>query len=303
VVTGDLNYKHLRYFWTVARVGTIAGAAKLLGLAPHSISTQLASFEASLGVTLFRRVRRRLVLTEAGERILGHAEDIFALGEQIIELLGDDALSRSLPFRIGIQDALPKSVVHRLLAPSFRIERPARLVVRESSLTELLSELAVHRLDLVLADRPLPAGFGVRAHSMLLGDSPLSVFAHPSLGERLGAPFPDCLERLPFLLPSEDAAYRAALVEWFKQARVAPRVVAEIDDSALMKAFGEAGAGAFVAPSAIAEYVCSHYGVTCLGELADVRSEVYAITTERRLHHPVFEAICAEVERTLRTAG
>lgn len=298
----ELNYKHLRYFWTVARVGTIAGAARLLDLAPHSISAQLASFESNLGVTLFRRVRRRLELTEAGERILGHAEEIFALGDQIVDLLAEDGLRRTVPFRIGIQDALPKSVVHRLIAPAFRIKRPSRLMVRESSLSELLSELAVHRLDLVMSDRPVPSGFSVRAHSTLLGDSPLSVFAHPGLVEGLDVPFPQCLDRMPYLLPSEDVAYRGALMQWFKQVRVAPLVVAEIDDSALMKAFGEAGAGAFAAPSVIADYVVARYGVVRLGEIPDVCSEVYAITTERRLHHPVFEAIRGAVVRTLRPA-
>jgi LysR family transcriptional activator of nhaA len=302
MVIGELNYKHLRYFWTVARVGTIAGAARLLGLAPHSISSQLASFESNLGVTLFRRVRRRLELTEAGERILGHAEEIFALGDQIVDLLADEGLRRTQPFRIGMQDALPKSVVHRLIAPAFRIERPSRLLVRESSLTDLLSELAVHRLDLVMADRPVPPGFSVRAHSMLLGDSALSVFAHPSLTEGRTDRFPRCLDRMPFLLPSEDVAYRGALLQWFKQVRVSPLVVAEIDDSALMKAFGEAGAGAFAAPGVIAEHVVSRHGVGLLGEIPDVCSEVYAITTERRLHHPVFAAIRAAVVRTLRPA-
>lgn len=303
MVKTELNYKHLRYFWTVARVGTIAGAARLLNLAPHSISAQLASFESSLGVTLFRRVRRRLELTEAGERILGHAEEIFALGDQIVDLLEDDGLRRTVPFRIGLQDALPKSVAHRLIAPAFRIERPSRLVVRESSLTDLLSELAVHRLDLVMADRPVPPGFSVRAHSMLLGDSTLSVFAHPSLVDGISQPlFPACLDRLPYLLPSEDVAYRSALLQWFKHMRISPMVIADIDDSALLKAFGEAGAGAFAAPTVIADHVVARHGVTCLGEIPEVCTEVYAITTERRLHHPVFEAIRGAVERTLRPA-
>jgi len=302
MVIHDLNYKHLRYFWTVARVGTIAEAARLLGLAPHSISTQLATFEATLGVTLFRRVRRRLALTEAGERILGHAEEIFSLGDQIVEMLGDEGGSRALPFRIGIQDALPKSVAHRLIAPAFRIERPARLLCREASLTELLSALAVHRLDMVMADRPIPAGFGVRGFSTLLGDSPLSVFARPELVAGLSAAFPACLDGAPFLMPGEDVVYRNALVQWFKRIRVSPRVVAEIDDSALLKAFAEAGAGLFVAPTGISDYVCSHYGVERLGEVEDVVAEVYAITTERRQFHPVMEAIRAAVGDTLRPA-
>ncbi|HRG70986.1 MAG TPA: LysR family transcriptional regulator, partial [Thauera aminoaromatica] len=204
--SSELNYKHLRYFWTVARVGTIAEAGRVLGLAPHSISAQLATFEGTLGVTLFRRSGRRLALTEAGERILGQAEEIFALGDQIVETLRDDSLRRSLPFRIGIPDSMPKSMVHRLIEPALRLERPGRLVCRESPLSELLAELAVHRLDLVIADRPIPPEVSVRGHEHLLGESTLSVFAAPALAGRLQGDFPRLLDGAPFLLPGEDVA-------------------------------------------------------------------------------------------------
>ncbi|HRP25026.1 MAG TPA: LysR family transcriptional regulator [Thauera sp.] len=287
----ELNYKHLRYFWTVARVGTIAEAGRVLNLAPHSISAQLATFEAALGVSLFRRVGRRLALTEAGERILGHAEQIFALGDQIADVLRDDSLRRSLPFRIGFPDSMPKSVVHRLIEPALHVERPGRLVCREAPLAELLAELAVHRLDLVIADRPIPPNVSVRGHSTLLSESSLTVFAAAALAARLRDGFPASLDGAPFLLPGEDVVHRAALLQWFDTQRVRPSIVAEFDDSALMKAFGQSGAGAFVAPSSIADHVCRQYDVEALGEIAEVRSQVYAITTERRLSHPAMQAI------------
>ena len=293
----ELNFKHLRYFWTVARVGTIAEAGRVLDLAPHSISAQIATFEAALGVSLFRRVGRRLVLTEAGERILGHAEQIFALGDQIADVVRDDTLRRSLPFRIGFPDSMPKSVIHRLIAPALQVERPGRLVCREAPLAELLAELAVHRLDLVIADRPMPPEVSVRGYSTLLGESTLTVFAAPVLAAQLVAGFPATLERAPFLLPGEDVAHRGALLQWFETQRVRPAIVAEFDDSALMKAFGQSGTGAFVAPSTIADYVCDQYRVKAVGEIADVSSQVYAITTERRLSHPAMQAILDQAAR------
>lgn len=293
----ELNFKHLRYFWTVARVGTIAEAGRVLDLAPHSISAQIATFEAALGVSLFRRVGRRLVLTEAGERILGHAEQIFALGDQIADVVRDDTLRRSLPFRIGFPDSMPKSVIHRLIAPALQVERPGRLVCREAPLAELLAELAVHRLDLVIADRPMPPEVSVRGYSTLLGESTLTVFAAPVLAAQLVAGFPATLERAPFLLPGEDVAHRGALLQWFETQRVRPSIVAEFDDSALMKAFGQSGTGAFVAPSTIADYVCDQYRVKAVGEIADVSSQVYAITTERRLSHPAMQAILDQAAR------
>ena len=286
-----LNFKHLRYFWTVARVGTIAEAGRVLDLAPHSISAQIATFEAALGVSLFRRVGRRLVLTEAGERILGHAEQIFALGDQIVDLVRDDTLRRSLPFRIGFPDSMPKSVIHRLIEPALHVERPGRLVCREAPLAELLAELAVHRLDLVIADRPMPPEVSVRGYSTLLGESTLTVFAAPVLATRLAHGFPATLDGAPFLLPGEDVAHRGALLQWFETQHVRPSIVAELDDSALMKAFGQSGTGAFVAPTTIADTVCDQYGVQAVGEIAAVSSQVYAITTERRLSHPAMQAI------------
>ena len=224
----ELNFKHLRYFWTVARVGTIAEAGRVLDLAPHSISAQIATFEAALGVSLFRRVGRRLVLTEAGERILGHAEQIFALGDQIADVVRDDTLRRSLPFRIGFPDSMPKSVIHRLIEPALQVERPGRLVCREAPLAELLAELAVHRLDLVIADRPMPPEVSVRGYSTLLGESTLTVFAAPVLAAQLVAGFPATLDRAPFLLPGEDVAHRGALLQWFETQRVRPAIVAGI---------------------------------------------------------------------------
>ena len=287
----ELNFKHLRYFWTVARVGTIAEAGRVLNLAPHSISAQLATFEAALGVSLFRRAGRRLKLTEAGERILGHAEEVFALGDQIMDVVRDDALRRSLPIRIGFPDSMPKSVVHRLIEPALHVERPGRLVCREAPLVELLAELAVHRLDLVIADRPIPPEVSVRGYSTLLGEGTLTVFAAPALAARLKADFPATLHGAPFLLPGEDVAHRGALLQWFETRRVQPSIVAELDDSALMKAFGQGGAGAFAAPTMIADHVCRQYGVEAVGEIAEVNNQVYAITTERRLAHPAMQAI------------
>lgn len=287
----ELNYKHLRYFWTVARVGTIAEAGRVLDLAPHSISAQLATFEAALGVSLFRRVGRRLVLTDAGTRILGHAEQIFALGDQILDVVRDDTLRRSLPFRIGFPDSMPKSVVHRLLEPALHVERPGRLVCREAPLAELLAELAVHRLDLVIADRPIPADVRVRGYNTLLGESTLTVFAAPALAAGLRADFPAALDGAPFLLPGEDVAHRSALQQWFEHRRIQPSIVAEFDDSALMKAFAQGGAGAFAAPTMVADHICRQYGLEAVGEISEVLTQIYAITTERRLSHPAMQAI------------
>jgi LysR family transcriptional activator of nhaA len=292
-----LNYKHLRYFWAVAKSGAIARAGEQLHLTPQSISGQLRELEDSLGVALFRRVGRGLELTDAGRRILGYAEEIFALGDELLEAARDQSAQKSLPFAVGIADSVPKSVAYRLVKPALQLPEPVRLICREGRLTSLLAELAIHRLDMVIADRPMPPNLNVRGYSHLLGESSLTVFAAAALVETLDGAFPALLDGAPFLMPGEDVAIRPRLEQWLEGQRLHPRIVGEFDDSALLKSFGQAAAGLFVAPTAIADYVCAQYRVEVVGRIDAIAEQLYAITTERRLTHPAIVAI-SEAART-----
>ena len=286
-----INFKHLRYFWMVAKAGSIARASEQLHLSPQSISGQLTTLEEALGVHLFRHAGRNLELTETGRRALSYADEIFTLGDELVDMLRDPQAQRALVFKVGIADVVPKSVAYRLVAPALRIDEPVRLVCREGPLDALLAELAVNRLDMVIADRVMPAGVNVRAYNHFLGESGLSVFAAPDLAATLRGKFPACLDNAPFLLPGMDVAIRPQLMQWFDEQHIRLRVIGEFDDSALLKAFGQAGAGVFVAPSAIADFVCKQYGVRTLGAIDSVREQLYAITTQRRLTHPAIVAV------------
>lgn len=290
-MANQLNYKHLRYFWAVAKAGSIARASEQLHLAPQSISGQLSELEDNLGVALFRKVGRGLELTDIGRRVLVYAEEIFALGEDLLKVVRDQSAKDMHPFTVGIADSVPKSVAYRLVEPALRLQPAVRLVCREGRLTSLLAELAVHRLDMVIADRPMPGNLNVRGYSHLLGESDLSVFCAPGLREGLRGEFPACLDGAPFLMPSEDVAIRSRLEQWLESRAIYPRVVGEFDDSAMIKAFGQAGKGVFVAPTAIAEDVVSRNQVLTLGRISGVLEQLYAITTERRLTHPAILAI------------
>jgi len=282
----SLNFKHLRYFWMVAKAGSIARASERLHLTPQSISGQLGELEDSLGVKLLRRVGRGLELTEMGRRIFSYADEIFALSDELLEVALDQTMKTSLPFRIGIADSVPKSVAYRVVEPALRLGEPVRLICREGRLASLLAEMGIHRLDLVIADRPMPTNLNVRGYNHLLGESNLTVFAAPSLAQSLSGTFPSLLDKAPFLLPGEDVEVRPKLVQWFEAQRVYPRIVGEFDDGALLKFFGQAGAGLFVAPTAIADYVGPQYGVQAVGLIDSVTEQFFAITTERRLTHP-----------------
>lgn len=287
-----LNFKHLRYFWMVAKSGSIARASERLHLTPQSISGQLTEFEATLGVDLFRRAGRGLELTDTGQRMLGYAEQIFSLGDELLDSIRGDGHSQSVTFRVGIADSVPKMVAYRLVEPSLGFDEPIKLVCREGRLTTLLADLAVHRLDMVIADRPMPDNLNVRGYDHFLGESGVSVFGAKTLAKTKAPAFPQLLDGAPFLLPGVEVALHARLMRWFESERLHPRIVGEFDDSALMKAFGQAGAGYFVAPTAIESYVVRQNDVEVVGRIETVREQVYAITNERKLTHPIISAIC-----------
>ncbi|MRW89732.1 transcriptional activator NhaR [Duganella sp. FT80W] len=293
-----LNFKHLRYFWMVARTGSIARAADQLHLTPQSISGQLTEFAESLGVELFRKAGRNLELTDMGRRMLRHADDIFSASDDLLELLRDKSLAAVMPFRVGCADSVSKLIAFRLVEPALALKEPVKLICREGRLASLIADLAVHRLDLVIADRPLPSHLSVRGYNHLLGESSLTAFATAELAAHIGADFPACLHGAPMLLPGEDFATHQRLLQWLAQSGVHPRVVGEFDDGAMMNTFGQTGAGVFFAPTAIAAQVCDQYRVVTLGRIDSVVEQVYAITTERRLSHPATIAV-SNVARAL----
>ena len=287
----QLNYKHLRYYWLVAKTGSVARAAQQLHLTAHAVSGQIKEFEQTLGVELFRRVGRNLELTDAGQRILRHADDIFTLGDQVLDALRDQSTLQTRRFRVGIADAVSKMLAYRLLQPAMSLPESIRLICREGGMPVLLAELAVHRLDLVIADHAMPSHMNVRAYSHLLGECGLCVFASEAVAQTLQGSFPALLDGAPMLLPGEDVALQPKLLKWLDQHNLHPKIVGEFDDSALMKAFGRAGAGVFVGPSATTAQICQQYNAVEIGQIAEITEQVWAISTEPKMIDPAILAI------------
>lgn len=283
-----MNLKHLHYFWSVARTGSIAAAAERLSLTPQTVSAQIKLLEDALGTPLFQPVGRGLQLTEAGRMALGYADEIFALSDALKTNLSRQQGAPSLPFRVGISDAVPKNIAYRILAPVTVVgeqSAPVRLICHEGKLDQLLAELALHRLDMVVADRPLPSDVRVRGFNHKLGESDVAFFATPALA-KVCQQFPACLHQSAFLIPGEDSSMRARLEQWLEAQHLAPRIVGEFDDGALMKAFGQAGCGIFPAAAVNGNEVETQYGVREIGRTSAVREAFYAITGERRITHP-----------------
>lgn len=286
-----LNYKQLHYFWRVAKGGSIARAAEQLSLAPQTISAQILTLEVALGTALFTRVGRRLDLTTAGQLALSYADEIFQIGKELEDAVRNRPGSGDMLFRVGVADVVPKSIAYRLLVPAMSIPERVRLVCREDNLERLFAELAVHKLDLVIADRPLPSELGVKGYNHALGRSPIAFYAAPALAARHREDFPRSLDAAPVLIPADGATMRVALTRWFSDNRIQPRIVGEFDDTALMKAFGKAGAGIFPAPAILAEEIRDQYGAVIVGRAARLAATYYAISVERKLTHPAVVAV------------
>ena len=287
-----MNYKHLHYFMQVAKSGSVMRASELLHLTPQTISGQIQLLEDALGTPLFAKSGRGLALTETGQLAQGYAEEIFSLGSELEKAVREQrGEGRMLEFRVGVVDAVSKSIAYRLVEPATLLPEAVRVVCRERKLDSLLAELALHRLDLVISDAPIPASVSVRAFSHRLGSSGISFFGTPALLTTCGGPFPQCLEGVPMLLPGEDSAVGRRLRAWFQSCSLHPRIVGEFDDSALAKEFGRRGAGIFIGPAVLACEIEKQYGVKTLGTTAQVTDEFFAISVERRITHPCVVAI------------
>ena len=295
----SLNLKHLRYFWATARWGGVHRAAERLHLSPQTLSGQIKLLEAQLGVALFRSVGRRLELTEAGRLAYQQADRLFEIAEDLQATLQALPTGGSVPYRVGITDGVPRSLAHQLLAPALAHEPPVRLSCSHERLETLLADLALQRLDLVLADRPVPAGSSVRVFNHPLGTSAVGIFAEPALARSVRRGFPRSLHGQPMLVPGADNAVHGAVVEWLEQHGIAPRVVGEFDDSALMKAFGAAGVGSFPAPMAVRAEIERNYGVRLVALAEGLTERYYAISTERRAIHPITRRVLEHAGATL----
>ena len=302
-----MNYKHLFYFWTVLRTGSIARASAQLHLTPQTLSGQIKLLEDRLGKPLLRKVGRGVEPTDTGRMVQRFADEIFAIGSALQEALQTDQVeSVQSTFRVGVVDSVPKSIACHVLEPALAMPDRARMVCVEGKLTALLAELSIHRLDLVVSDVPMPTGLSVKAFTHLLGRTDVSFFASPKLLKTEGislrqarARFPSCLGRLPWLMPNPDSVLRPRLDAWLGDQGVVPRIAAEFDDGALTKAFGRQGFGVFAGPAVLASEIEAQYGVVELGTAQELMEEFYAISIERRISNPAVAAITDAARREL----
>src|SRR5574343_151683 len=289
----QLNYKHLHYFWVVAQEGSITKAASRLDVAVQTISGQLSLLERQLGKTLFKPQGRGLVLSDTGRLVLGYADQIFQLGDALVQAVHQSDAESTLRLRAGISDGIPKLLAYQLLTQVTQMPQDIRLVCDEGEFETLLADLALHKLDVVLTDRPAPVGGNLKVFNTHLGEFATGLFATQALAGQYQGKFPACLNGAPMLLPTRHNALRGRIDRWLEQTGIRPKIVGEFEDSALLTTFGRGGLGIFPAPLALAEQVAAQLDAQPLGAMTGVSEQIYAISSERRIRHPAVEALCA----------
>jgi LysR family transcriptional activator of nhaA len=287
----DLNYHHLLYFLTVAQEGSLRRASEVLHVSQPSISAQLKQLEDSLGASLFNRANRRLRLTDTGQTVMEYAEEIFSLGRELLTTVHQEPGVRSLRLNVGVADSVPKIVVRQHLAPAFGLGRSVHVVCREGSLSELMTQLAGHKLDVVLADEPSTSAFRFKTFNQLLSTSEIVLCATASLAKSLLKGFPESLNGAPAILPVSEMVLRRQLEQWFESHQIRPRVVAETEDTALLTDLAAQGLGFAPVYSAAFEEIARSNHFQKLGTAQGLRMEIFAITAERRVQHPAVVAM------------
>jgi LysR family transcriptional activator of nhaA len=289
-----VNFKHLYYFWVAAKSGGVVRAGEQLHTTPQTLSGQIKLLEQRLGRPLFRKSGRGLALTDEGRVALRFADEIFALGGELESAMRQQREGGSRPvleFRVGIEDAVAKGVAYRLIEPALNLAEPVRLICTEGRFDDLMAQLALHRMDLVIADEPLTSRLSVKAFNHALGRSSMSFFCAPSLLGQLRGAFPQCLNGAPMLIQGATSSVRPQFEAWLTRHQLSPRVVGEFDDSALLKAFGREGRGVFLSPSVIEAETAAQYAVEVIGHSDEMVEDFYAISVERRITHPAVVAI------------
>ena len=299
-----MNFKHLYYFWVAAKSGGVMRAGEQLHTTPQTLSGQIKLLEERLGRQLFRKSGRKLELTDDGRVALRYADEIFTLGSELeaamhAQRARGDGARQVLEFRVGIEDAVAKTVAYRLLEPALNLDQPVRLICTEGRFNDLMAQLALNRMDLVIADEPLSSRLSVKAFNHRLGSSPMSFFAAPALRKTLKGPFPACLNDAPMLIPGPTASSRLPFENWLTRHQLHPRVVGEFEDGALMKAFGREGRGVFVSPTVVEDETAAQYGVQAIGRSDEMVEDFYAISVERRITHPGVAAVTSAAKGML----
>ncbi len=289
-MSNSYNYRHLYYFWVVAKEGSMSKAAERLNIATQTISAQVHELEKSLGYLLFKPAGRGIILTDFGSVALEIADQIFSIGEKLPEVLRDAAKSPKIKIIVGISDSLPKFVARQLLEPVLK-NKDVHLIAHEGEFDKLLADLVLHRIDIILADRPANNNKNINVFSEMLSKTSIAWYSPKQFLKIAKNNFPDCLSELPILLPTVHSTVRLLMDQWFTKLSLTPNIIGEFQDSALLKTFAASGMGVFPAGKLIEKDLKETYGIELIGNCDEIYEHFYAIRSEKKIQHPLVQAI------------
>lgn len=298
-MNNQLNFKHLYYFWVTAEEGSIISASKRLNITPQTISGQISLLETRINNALFRKSGRNLQLTDTGQIVKRYADNIFSLGQELSDVLRGITASGPTEFIVAAASALPKATVYKILQPALTLGEDFVLTLTEGPVESILADLAVNKVDLVLSDTQFQSNIKIKAYNHFLGSSGVSVLAPEATAAHYKASFPKSLNDAPLLLPTRQYAIRKRFDAWLDTMEIRPNVRGQFDDSAVLKAFGEAGFGLFFVPTIVEVEVCRMHSVVPVGRIPEVKQDFYAISAERRVTHPAVAAICDQARKLM----
>lgn len=285
-----LNYHHLRYFREVANDGNLTRTAARVNLSQSALSTQIRTLEDRLGHALFDRVGRQLVLTEVGRIALDHANRIFGTGEELLAVL-QGAGATSQPLRVGALSTLSRNFQMRFLKPVLGASK-TQVILKSGSDTVLFDALTSLALDVVLTTEP-PSRPEMTAHR--IAEQTVGVHGDSS---RMGYEnLNDMLAREPLIVPT-DNSIRTGFDSLIARLNVSPRIVADVDDMAMVRLLARENVGLAIAPSVVlADEIASGRLKTAPFDLNIVES-FFAVTVQRSFPHPVLETLLREPLQT-----
>lgn len=287
----SLNYHHLRYFWAIAREGSLTRAAEQLHVSQSALSIQLRQLEERLGQPLFERTGRRLELTEAGQIALDHAESIFRTGEELLSTLAGRMSASRQRFRVGSAATLSRNFQLEFLRPLLSRD-DVELSIKSGSPRDLEAQLSAHLLDVVLSNSPVPRDTTTVLHSHRIGQQPVSLVSRPPRrGVRRRLRFPEDIDGVAVVLPAHPSSLRAAFDLALAKAGIEVRVLAEVDDMAMLRLVARASGALSLVPQVVVQDELASGVLIERARLDDVHESFYAITGERRFPHPLLREL------------
>jgi LysR family transcriptional activator of nhaA len=289
-----MNYHHLLYFKMIAEEDSVSKAAEKLSLSQSTLSAQLKQFEDTIGVKLFERHHKKLVLTDQGRITLDYARNIFNMGSELFEVLNDKIRPSRLSIQIGALDSVPKQILLQITKAAYKIAK-CHVSIIEGKADEIFRELSAHRLDLVITNF-IPTSVQIKSLvHRILSDKMVAIYGSAKF-KSLRKDFPHSIQGQPFIMPTYDSKLRYDMEHWLKIRSIEIDPIAESQDIALKKLMAIDSLGLIpAAPHTVNRQILSGE-LFEIGKLEAVGEILYLVSAQRKIANPIAKELFKSFE-------